>query len=89
MERERELSNLSTRLDKKPKSADETTAKSPGVSPGWIETKDYAGLRRKDHAQHPAGRGADRKTRPNWSAGSLTASDPALLPAPTPSSTAA
>jgi NAD(P)-dependent dehydrogenase (short-subunit alcohol dehydrogenase family) len=26
------------------------------VSPGWIETKDYAGLRRKDHAQHPAGR---------------------------------
>jgi len=26
------------------------------VSPGWIETKDYAGLRRKDHSQHPAGR---------------------------------
>jgi NAD(P)-dependent dehydrogenase (short-subunit alcohol dehydrogenase family) len=26
------------------------------VSPGWIETKDYAGLRRKDHKQHPAGR---------------------------------
>jgi NAD(P)-dependent dehydrogenase (short-subunit alcohol dehydrogenase family) len=26
------------------------------VSPGWIETKDYAGLRRKDHAQHPTGR---------------------------------
>lgn len=26
------------------------------VSPGWIETKDYAGLRSKDHAQHPAGR---------------------------------
>jgi NAD(P)-dependent dehydrogenase (short-subunit alcohol dehydrogenase family) len=26
------------------------------VSPGWIETKDYAGLRPKDHAQHPAGR---------------------------------
>jgi NAD(P)-dependent dehydrogenase (short-subunit alcohol dehydrogenase family) len=26
------------------------------VSPGWIETKDYAGLRRKDHAQHPGGR---------------------------------
>ncbi|HEX8827193.1 MAG TPA: SDR family oxidoreductase, partial [Xanthobacteraceae bacterium] len=26
------------------------------VSPGWIETEDYAGLRRKDHAQHPAGR---------------------------------
>jgi NAD(P)-dependent dehydrogenase (short-subunit alcohol dehydrogenase family) len=26
------------------------------VSPGWIETKDYAGLRRKDHLQHPAGR---------------------------------
>ena len=26
------------------------------VSPGWIATKDYAGLRRKDHAQHPAGR---------------------------------
>jgi NAD(P)-dependent dehydrogenase (short-subunit alcohol dehydrogenase family) len=25
------------------------------VSPGWIETKDYAGLRRKDHRQHPAG----------------------------------
>jgi NAD(P)-dependent dehydrogenase (short-subunit alcohol dehydrogenase family) len=26
------------------------------VSPGWIETKDYTGLRRKDHRQHPAGR---------------------------------
>jgi NAD(P)-dependent dehydrogenase (short-subunit alcohol dehydrogenase family) len=26
------------------------------VSPGWIETKDHAALRRKDHAQHPAGR---------------------------------
>jgi len=26
------------------------------VSPGWIETNDYAALRRKDHAQHPAGR---------------------------------
>jgi NAD(P)-dependent dehydrogenase (short-subunit alcohol dehydrogenase family) len=26
------------------------------VSPGWIETKDYPGLRRKDHTQHPAGR---------------------------------
>jgi NAD(P)-dependent dehydrogenase (short-subunit alcohol dehydrogenase family) len=26
------------------------------VSPGWIETKDYAGLRKKDHQQHPAGR---------------------------------
>jgi NAD(P)-dependent dehydrogenase (short-subunit alcohol dehydrogenase family) len=26
------------------------------VSPGWIETKHEAGLRRKDHAQHPAGR---------------------------------
>jgi NAD(P)-dependent dehydrogenase (short-subunit alcohol dehydrogenase family) len=26
------------------------------VSPGWIETKDYRALRRKDHAQHPAGR---------------------------------
>jgi NAD(P)-dependent dehydrogenase (short-subunit alcohol dehydrogenase family) len=26
------------------------------VSPGWIETKDYAALRRKDHGQHPAGR---------------------------------
>ena len=26
------------------------------VSPGWIETKDYARLRRKDHSQHPAGR---------------------------------
>jgi hypothetical protein len=26
------------------------------VSPGWIETKDYSALRRKDHAQHPAGR---------------------------------
>jgi NAD(P)-dependent dehydrogenase (short-subunit alcohol dehydrogenase family) len=25
------------------------------VSPGWIETKNYAALRRKDHAQHPAG----------------------------------
>ena len=26
------------------------------VSPGWIETKDYAALRRKDHTQHPTGR---------------------------------
>jgi len=26
------------------------------VSPGWIETKNYTALRRKDHAQHPAGR---------------------------------
>ena len=26
------------------------------VSPGWIATTDYASLRRKDHAQHPAGR---------------------------------
>jgi NAD(P)-dependent dehydrogenase (short-subunit alcohol dehydrogenase family) len=26
------------------------------VSPGWIETKNYAALRRKDHAQHPSGR---------------------------------
>ncbi|MBL8691166.1 MAG: SDR family oxidoreductase [Rhodospirillaceae bacterium] len=26
------------------------------VSPGWIETKSYASLRRKDHLQHPAGR---------------------------------
>lgn len=26
------------------------------VSPGWIATRDYGALRRKDHAQHPAGR---------------------------------
>ena len=26
------------------------------VSPGWIAVKDYDRLRRKDHAQHPAGR---------------------------------
>jgi NAD(P)-dependent dehydrogenase (short-subunit alcohol dehydrogenase family) len=26
------------------------------ISPGWIETKNYAALRRKDHTQHPAGR---------------------------------
>lgn len=26
------------------------------VSPGWIATKDYGELRRKDHLQHPAGR---------------------------------
>jgi NAD(P)-dependent dehydrogenase (short-subunit alcohol dehydrogenase family) len=26
------------------------------VSPGWIETQDTGKLRRKDHAQHPAGR---------------------------------
>lgn len=26
------------------------------VSPGWIMTRDYASLRRKDHAQHPVGR---------------------------------
>ena len=26
------------------------------VSPGWIETKNYGALRRKDHLQHPVGR---------------------------------
>lgn len=26
------------------------------ISPGWIETGDYAALRRSDHAQHPVGR---------------------------------
>lgn len=26
------------------------------VSPGWIETKNYAALRREDHSQHPVGR---------------------------------
>jgi NAD(P)-dependent dehydrogenase (short-subunit alcohol dehydrogenase family) len=26
------------------------------ISPGWIETKNYNALRRKDHAQHPMGR---------------------------------
>lgn len=26
------------------------------ISPGWIETGDYAALKRSDHAQHPAGR---------------------------------
>ena len=26
------------------------------VSPGWIATKDYSSLRKKDHAQHPVGR---------------------------------
>jgi NAD(P)-dependent dehydrogenase (short-subunit alcohol dehydrogenase family) len=26
------------------------------VSPGWIRTRDYGALRRKDHAQHPVGR---------------------------------
>src|SRR5438067_6907287 len=26
------------------------------VSPGWIKTRDYGTLRKKDHAQHPAGR---------------------------------
>ena len=26
------------------------------VSPGWIATKNYSSLRRKDHAQHPVGR---------------------------------
>jgi len=26
------------------------------VSPGWIEVRGYAKLRRKDHAQHPVGR---------------------------------
>jgi hypothetical protein len=26
------------------------------VSPGWIATKDYGALRRKDHTQHPVGR---------------------------------
>ncbi|MFC3749700.1 SDR family NAD(P)-dependent oxidoreductase [Paenibacillus sp. GCM10012306] len=26
------------------------------ISPGWIETEDYSGLREIDHQQHPAGR---------------------------------
>jgi hypothetical protein len=26
------------------------------VSPGWIATRNYGALRRKDHAQHPVGR---------------------------------
>jgi NAD(P)-dependent dehydrogenase (short-subunit alcohol dehydrogenase family) len=26
------------------------------ISPGWIKTKNYNALRRKDHAQHPVGR---------------------------------
>lgn len=26
------------------------------ISPGWIETRDYASLRPSDHAQHPSGR---------------------------------
>src|SRR6266508_3320435 len=26
------------------------------VSPGWVRTRDYGSLRRKDHAQHPVGR---------------------------------
>ena len=26
------------------------------ISPGWIEAKDYAGLREIDHKQHPSGR---------------------------------
>jgi NAD(P)-dependent dehydrogenase (short-subunit alcohol dehydrogenase family) len=26
------------------------------VSPGWIETRNYGALRRKDHTQHPVGR---------------------------------
>jgi NAD(P)-dependent dehydrogenase (short-subunit alcohol dehydrogenase family) len=26
------------------------------VSPGWIETRNYSALRRKDHTQHPVGR---------------------------------
>jgi NAD(P)-dependent dehydrogenase (short-subunit alcohol dehydrogenase family) len=26
------------------------------VSPGWIETRNYRALRRKDHTQHPVGR---------------------------------
>jgi len=26
------------------------------VSPGWVATKNYGALRRKDHAQHPVGR---------------------------------
>jgi len=59
------------------------------VSPGWIETKDYAGLRRKDHAQHPAGRAADRRTSQNSWPGFSTGSDPALLQAPILSSMAA
>ena len=58
------------------------------VSPGWIETKDYGALRRKDHVQHPVGRvgkpqdiARDRR---------LTARPRAFrLRAPTSSSTAA
>jgi NAD(P)-dependent dehydrogenase (short-subunit alcohol dehydrogenase family) len=32
------------------------TVRANCVSPGWIEVDDYSKLRRKDHAQHPAGR---------------------------------
>jgi NAD(P)-dependent dehydrogenase (short-subunit alcohol dehydrogenase family) len=59
------------------------------VSPGWIETKDYAALRRKDHRQHPAGGLASPRTSPRSSPGSSTASAPASSPAPISSSTAA
>ncbi len=58
------------------------------VSPGWIETKDYAGLRRRDHSQ--PGRpdagcgpcGANRRMSRNLSAGCSTPSAPVSSPAP-------
>jgi NAD(P)-dependent dehydrogenase (short-subunit alcohol dehydrogenase family) len=38
------------------------------ISPGWIETKNYSALRRKDHAQHPMGRvGIDVVPQPSAS----------------------
>jgi NAD(P)-dependent dehydrogenase (short-subunit alcohol dehydrogenase family) len=59
------------------------------VSPGWIETRNYAGLRRKDHAQHPAGRVGKPSDIAEIVPGSSTTSAPALLPERISSSTAA
>ena len=52
------------------------------VSPGWIETKDYAGLRRKATGSiRRAGLASQRMSR-NLSAGCLTPSAPVSSPAP-------
>ena len=50
------MSNPRLGWTKRPKSSDKTTPKSRRFNTGWIETRDYSGLRRKDHKQHPVGR---------------------------------
>ena len=59
------------------------------VSPGWIETGNYGALRKKDHAQHPAGRVGKPEDVAELVAFCSTASDRGSSPARISSSTAA